>query len=179
MSNEKKPTISALQEAKASLATARISLGELEKLRAQTRGPMPTMRQLAALLGKHIDDDTVLAHTGTLGLRRRALASGGHDVAGRASGIRFALNADKQITSITLFGDADLEKSFSAWHGPLADGLNMTSTPAAVRAALGRAAATGPHDGYTEERYLEDGVVFAFVFADDAIGLVRIRKGAK
>ncbi len=167
----------ALNKAKASLQTARISLDELAKLRAETRGPLPTMRQLAALIGKDIDDDDVLIYTSTLGLRKRALPAGGYDAAGRNAGIRFALDVDKRITSVALYGEGEIDKSFTPWHGQLKDSINMTSTAADVKKALGRPAAVVMHDGYEEERYLEDGVVYAFVYVDSAIGLVRVRKG--
>jgi hypothetical protein len=164
----------AVAEARAALATARISLDELEKLRAATRGPPPTLADLAGLLGRPYGEDGVLAVTGTLGLRKRKLPAGGHDVAGRQTGIRLRLDDDGVITAITLFGDGD--DGFSAWVGPLEGGLNMTARAADVRKALGAPTATAPHDGASEERYVRGGVVTAFVYGDDGIRELRLRR---
>jgi hypothetical protein len=71
--SDQKTTKGAVAEARAALATARISLDELEKLRAATRGPPPTLTALAGLLGRPYDGDDVVAVTGTLGLRKRKL----------------------------------------------------------------------------------------------------------
>lgn len=166
----------AVAEARAALATARISLDELEKLRAATRGPPPTLAALAGLLGRPYGEDDVVAVTGTLGLRKRKLPDGGHDVAGRQTGIRLRLDDAGVITDITLVGDGD--EGFSAWAGPLEGGLNMTSSAADVRKALGAPSTTATHDGASEERYVRAGVVTAFVYGDDAIRQVRLRRVA-
>ena len=173
--SEDKDRKEALASAKSSLATARISLSELERLRAATRGPLPTLAVLTALLGQRIDSDATVAATGTFGLRKKALPGGGFDVAGRTAGIRLALDADSRITSITLYGDGD--GSISAWHGPVAEGLNLTSTPTEVRRALGRPTATVDVNGATEERYLNNGVITAIVYGSESIGQVRLRRG--
>lgn len=165
----------ALASAKSSLATARISLSELERLRAAARGPLPTLAVLVALLGQRIDSDATIAATGTFGLRKKAMPGGGFDVVGRTAGIRLTLDADSRITAMTLYGDGD--GSFSSWHGPIAEGLNLTSTPTEVRRVLGRPAATVDVDGVTEERYLNNGVITAIVYGSDAISQVRLRRG--
>jgi hypothetical protein len=174
--SDQKTTKGAVAEARAALATARISLDELEKLRAATRGPPPTLTALAGLLGRPYDGDDVVAVTGTLGLRKRKLPAGGHDVAGRQAGIRLRLDDNGVITGITLFGDGDA--GFSAWAGALDGGLNMTARAADVRKALGAPTSTADVDGVTEARYLRGGVVTAFVFGDDGIRELRLRRAA-
>jgi len=170
-------TKDAVASARASLATARISLDELDKLRAATRGPLPTPTVLASLLGRPWEGADVVLVTGNFGLRRRKLPQGGHDAAGRQAGIRLCLDDAGVIVAITLFGDGD--DGFSSWHGPLEAGLNMSSRPADVRKALGPPTATGSDDGATEERYVRGGVVTAFVYVDDAIRQVRLRRVGK
>jgi hypothetical protein len=164
----------AVAEARAALATARISLDELEKLRAATRGPPPTLATLAGLLGRPCGEDEVVVVTGTLGLRKRKLPAGGHDAAGRQTGIRLRLDDDGVITGITLFGDGDA--GFSAWAGPLDGGLNMTARAADVRKALGAPTSTAEVDGVVEERYVRGGVVTAFVYGDDGIQQLHLRR---
>jgi hypothetical protein len=167
-------TRDAVPNVRAPLATARISLDELDKLRAATRGPLPTPAAVASLLGRPYDGDDVVLLTGNFGLRRRKLPRGGHDAVGRQAGICLRLDDNGVIVAITLSGDVD--EGFSSWHGPLEAGLNMASRPADVRKALGEPTATGTHDGATEERYVRAGVVTAFVYVDDAIRQVRLRR---
>lgn len=167
MSNEK-------TNPRASLATARISLDALDKLRTATRGPLPTLAVLASLLGKDYESDDVVDVTGNFGMRRRRLAGGGADASGRHTGIRLRLDEAGVITQVTLFGDGD--DGFSTWHGTLDDGLNMTATATDVRKKRGASAASGEHDGATEERYSLAGVITAFVYDNDAIAQVRLRK---
>lgn len=174
MSDDKK-TKDAVAGARASLATARISLDELDKLRAATRGPPPTLAVLSTLLGRPYESDDVVLVTGNFGMRRRKLPGGGADAAGRQSGIRLRLDDDGVITQITLFGDGD--DGFSAWHGPLDDGLNMTATAGDVRKKRGAPATVGEHDGQNEERYVHGDLVTAFVYDGTAITQVRLRRG--
>ena len=159
-----------------SLATARISLSELDKLRAATRGPLPTLAELLALLSKEYDEPVVIGVTGNFGLRKRAQPKGGFDVAGRTSGIRLTLDEATRITAITLFGDG--HDSYSAWHGPLGDGINMTSTSAEVRRIHGAPGAIVTIDDVNEERYPRDGAVVAFVYVGDGVSQVRLRRGS-
>lgn len=175
MSDQK--TREAVSAARASLATARMSLDELAKLREATRGPPPTIAVLAGLLGRSYDADEVVSATGNLGLRKRKLPAGGHDVVGRRTGLRLRLDDAGAITAITLIGEGN--DGYSVWAGPLDGGLNMTARAADVRKALGAPMSTVEVDGAVEERYERGDVITAFVHGDDGIRELRLRRVKK
>ncbi len=158
MSDDKKAQ-AALADAKASLQTARISLDELDKLRAATRGPLPSLDALIAFVGASADTEDAKAMIKLLGLRRRAVA-GGADLVNRATGVRFSVE-----------GDAG---GYSAWTGPLQKGLSMASAPTQVALRLGPAELVHA-DGVDEHCYTDGRVVQAYVLGDDGIAQLRLR----
>ncbi len=173
--NDKK-TKEAVAKARASLATARISFDELEKLRCASRGPLPSLGALAGLLGDLYESEAVTSVVSSLGLRTRKLAGGGAEVTARQTGISLRVDDDGRITSLTLYGDGDA--GFSSWSGPLDHGLNMSSTMADVRRALGPPHEVAHEGDHQEARYRRDAAVIAYVAIDDAIGQVRLRRGS-
>jgi hypothetical protein len=173
--NDKK-TKEAVAQARASLATARISFDELEKLRRASRGPLPSLDALTGLLGAVYESKAVTSVVSSLGLRTRKLPGGGADATARQNGIALRVDAAGLIVSVTLYGDSD--DGYSSWSGPLDHGLNMSSTLADVRRALGPPHEV-VHEGDQEEvRYRRDCAVIAYVEIDDAIGQVRLRRGS-
>jgi hypothetical protein len=173
MSDGKKEAGAALAEAKASLQTARISLDELDRLRAVTRGPLPPVSTLVALLGQSANAEPAKGLLKQFGARRRSVA-GGYDLAARSTGIRVVLDENEAVRSIVLFGDGQ-PGGFSTWTGTLHKGLSMASTPSQVIAALGPAQEVHV-DGDVEHQYGNNQAVEAYVFDDGHIAQLRLRR---
>jgi hypothetical protein len=166
----------AVAEARASLATARISFDELEKLRCASRGPLPSLDVLSRLVGEPFDSDAVTSVVSSLGLRRRKPADGGAELIARQSGIALHLDSGGHIASITLFGDGDA--GYSSWSGPLDHGLNLSSTIADVGRVMGPPAQRAQVGEVEEVRYHRDGLVVVFVVDDEAIAQVIVRRSS-
>ena len=173
--NDKK-TKEAVAQARASLATARISFDELEKLRRASRGPLPSLDALAGLVGAVYESEAVTSVVASLGLRTRKLPGGGAEATARQTGIALRVDDAGLIVSVTLYGDGDA--GYSSWSGPLEHGLNMSSTMADVRRVLGPPHEVVHEGDHQEARYRRDDAVIAYVEIDDAIGQVRLRRGS-
>lgn len=176
MSNDetRKGTSDALAAAKLSLQTARMSLGELDRLREATRGPLPMINTLQSLIGRGFDDVEVQRVLFPLNLRYRTLMGGHGEAASKNIGLRVVLDAQRHVDSIVISGDAN-DHGATAWTGPIGVGLTTASTRFDVRRVLGRGAAVDV-DGAREEQFTSAGVVVAYVFADEAIAEIRLRR---
>lgn len=168
-------TSAALAAAKASLKTARISLDELERLRAETRAAAPSFEALESLLGRPFDDLDVQAVVGPLSLRLRTLMSGA-EAANKANGIRVLLDERRRVATIVLYA-ADNEVGAASWSGPLLGGLSITTERAELRRAFGRASEVEVA-GVREERFVRPTSVVAFVIVDGRFVELRLRRGS-
>jgi hypothetical protein len=123
-------------DARASMATQRISLDDLDKLRRESRapGPLPGLPQLFALLGASLDDDAV----DDLGVRPR-LSATGYTASSKALGIELAASKSRVVETVLLHGQG--HEGFHAWPGDLG-GITFSSTPAQLKKLLGAPART-------------------------------------
>ena len=173
--NDKK-TKEAVAQARASLATARISFDELEKLRRASRGPLPSLDALTGLLGAVYESKAVTSVVSSLGLRTRKLPGGGADATARQNGIALRVDDAGLIVSVTLYGEGDA--GYSSWSGPLDDGLNLSSTIADVGRVMGPPAQRAQVGEVEELHYHRDGLVVVFVVDDEAIAQVIVRRSS-
>lgn len=170
----RKGTSNALAAAKVSLQTARMSLGELDRLREAARGPSPGFEVLRGFIGRGYDDVDVQRVLFPLGLRHRTLMGRGSEAASKSTGLRVVLDGQRQIDVIVISAEAN-DHGASPWTGPVGPGLTAASSRVDVRRALGRGAVVEV-DGMREEQFIQAGVVVAFVFADEAMAEVRLRR---
>ncbi len=170
----RKGTSNALAAAKLSLQTARMSLGELDRLRGATRGPLPTIEVLQGLIGRYFDDVDVQRVLFPLNLRHRTLMGGRAEVASKLIGLRVTLDTQRVVDGVVVSGDAN-DHGAAAWAGAFGVGLTSSSSRVDVRRLFGRAV-TVDLDGAREEQFIHGAVVVAFVFIDEAIAEVRLRR---
>jgi hypothetical protein len=168
-------TSAALAAAKASLKTARISLDELERLRAETRAEAPSFEALESLLDRPFDNLDVQAVVGPLSLRLRTLMNGA-EAANKANGIRVLLDERRRVASIVLYA-VDNEVGAASWSGPLLGGLSIGTDRAELRRAFGRVT-TVEVDGGREERFSRPTCVVCFVIVDERFVELRLRRGS-
>lgn len=118
-------------EGRAALATQRISLDDLEKLKQQSRvpGPLPNLDGLVALLGTDLDDPRVE----DLGLREKR-TDGRLYASSKALGIQMMATTGRTVSTIFLHGQG--HESFHAWPGDLG-GITFSSTPAQLKKLKG------------------------------------------
>ena len=122
------------------MPTQRISLGDLERLRAESRAPkgLPSLSTLQLMLGASLDDDDVT----DLGLREAKSESGsGLTASSKALGIEILASRGRVIETIFLHSEG--HEKFHVWAGDLGNGLTFSSTPAQVRAARGAPTRSG------------------------------------
>ena len=170
----RKATSTALAAAKASLQTARISYLQLEKLREATRGPAPEINIISGLLGRDYDDAGVQAVLFPLVLHHRTLMGGHSEAASKTAGLRVGLDGHRRVDAITLWGAAN-DVGAAAWTGTLPAGLSTSSKADEVRRELGRPT-IAVVDGVGEEQFTKAAAVYGFVFVDDAIAEVHVRR---
>lgn len=144
-SEDNRSTADRLKAAKQSLQTARMSLGELERLRAETRGPLPSTAEFASLLGRSYDDVDVQRVLFPLGVRYRD-RDGVVEAASRPMGVRCLLDRQRTLVRVELKGR---ELAWEPWAGLLPRGLTMTAGRRDVVAAFGP-----PRDRGTERALL-------------------------
>lgn len=168
-------TSAALAAAKASLKTARISLDELERLRAETRAAAPSFEALESLLDRPFDNLDVQAVLGPLSLRLRTLMSGA-EAANKANGIRVLLDDRRRIATIVLYA-VDNDVGAASWSGPLPGGLSIAAERAELRRAFGRGT-TVEVAGVREERFVRPTCAVCFVIVDERFAELRLRRGS-
>lgn len=153
MSNadKRKGTSDAFAAAKLSLQTARMSLGEFERLREVMRGPAPAIEVLIGLVGRGFDDVEVQPVLSPFNLRHRTLMSGQSEAVGKGSGLRVLLDSKRRIELIAMSGEAN-HRGASAWSGAVGPGLTTASTYVDVRRVLGRGTIVDV-DGVREEHF--------------------------
>ncbi|MDP2340874.1 MAG: hypothetical protein Q8O67_07955 [Deltaproteobacteria bacterium] len=120
--------------------TQRISLGDLERLRAESRATkgLPSLAALQLMLGASLDDDDVI----DLGLSEKKSETGtGVTASSRALGIEMAATRARVIETIFLHSEG--HEKFHVWAGDLGKGLTFSSNPARVRAAHGAPSRSG------------------------------------
>ncbi len=165
----------ALAATKASLQTVRISLDELERLRAETRGAAPPFEALEALLDRPFDTADVQAVVAPLSLRLRTLMSGA-EATNKANGIRVLLDERRHVATIVLYA-VDNDAGAASWSGPLPGGLSIGADRADVRRVFGRSVEVEVA-GVREERFVRPTCVVGFVMVDGRFAELRLRRGS-
>jgi hypothetical protein len=149
------------------MPTQRISLGDLERLRAESRATkgLPSMEALQLMLGASLDDDDVA----DLGLTEKKSETGtGVTASSKALGIE--MSATKARVIETIFLHSEGHEKFHMWPGDLGKGLTFSSKSAQVRAARGAPTRSGT--GW--DRYDDvDGTVH-FQYGDTGLRLVTL-----
>jgi len=173
--NNHSKTSARLEAAKISLQTARISLNELDKLRAESRTALPTLQQLASLVGRAYQDAEVQAVLFPLGLHYRKREDV-HEATSRAMGMRCRLDDNRIITTISLMGQ---EPAWSSWTGDLGEGLTTTTTRLDVQRRRGRPHHVEDVDGKTIDRYVTDDTALSFIYDNQVIREVRLTRSER
>ena len=120
------------------MATQRISLADLERLRATSRATrgLPSLSSLQLMLGASLDDDDV----GDLGLGEQQTPNG-VTAASKALGIEMFASQARVIEKIVLHSEG--HERHHVWAGDLGNGLSFSSTTALVRKARGGPSRSG------------------------------------
>jgi hypothetical protein len=168
-------TAVALAAANASLKTARISVDELERLRAETRATAPSFEALESLLDRPFDNVDVQAVVAPLSLRLRT-PMGGAEAANKANGIRVLLDEQRRIATIVLYA-VDNDVGAAAWSGPLPGGMSISTDRAELLRVFGRASEVEVA-GVREERCVRPNSVVGVVTVDGRFAELRLRRGS-